>query len=76
MAVNDKFIQSQIIAHRPKNVAKKFHPSQIHNSGIIRVLHLSHYGKFCNVTMAIFRGCTVPCSTRSPRWGTGYERDL
>jgi len=26
--------------------------------------------------MTVFRGCTVPCFTRSPRWGTGYERDL
>jgi len=25
--------------------------------------------------MAIFRGCTLPCFTRSPRWGTGYERE-
>jgi len=26
--------------------------------------------------MVIFRDCTVPCSTRSLRWGTGCERDL
>ena len=26
--------------------------------------------------MAVFRRCTVPCFTRSPRWGTGYERGL
>jgi hypothetical protein len=26
--------------------------------------------------MSQFRSCTVPCYTRSPRWGTGYERGL
>jgi len=30
----------------------------------------------CDVIIAIQMLCTVPCFTRSPRWGTGCERDL
>jgi len=28
------------------------------------------------VITPIIWSCTVHCFTRSPRWGTGYERDL
>jgi hypothetical protein len=31
---------------------------------------------FLYVIVTKWRGCTVLCFTRSPRWGTGHERDL
>jgi len=55
-------------------VAKILQPNQTSNPGTIMVSTTKN--KICDVTMAVFRGCTVPCFTRSPRWGTGYERDL
>jgi len=49
--------------------------SRLWNYEMINV-RLCRVSVFFNVIVTIWRGCTVLCFTRSPRWGTGYERDL
>jgi hypothetical protein len=63
--VNVKFIQNQTVACGRKTLAKTLAKSST-ESWNYKSMHVRQHRKFC-VAIIIFRRCTVPRFTRSPR---------